>query len=60
MFCAAKQMTGFYIKHNTGLKWVDMNQEFKFLSYSELNEEKRKFSRITILECPSERKIAKK
>ena len=22
LFCSAKQMTGFYMKHNTGLKWV--------------------------------------
>ena len=21
LFCSAKQMTGFYMKHNTGLKW---------------------------------------
>ena len=22
-FCSAKQITGFYMKHNTGLKWVN-------------------------------------
>ena len=24
LFCRANQVTGFYIKHNTGLKWVKM------------------------------------
>ena len=23
LFCSAKQMTGFYMKHNTGLKWAN-------------------------------------
>ena len=24
LFCSAKQMTGFYMKRNTGLKWVNL------------------------------------
>ena len=26
VICSAKQMTGFYMKRNTGLKWVNENQ----------------------------------
>ena len=25
LFCRAKEMTGYYIKRNTGLKWVNVN-----------------------------------
>ena len=28
LFCRAKEMTGFYIKHNTGLKWVKLWQSW--------------------------------
>ena len=37
LFCSAKQMTGFYMERNTGLKWVNIqaftqNQVFRYVS----------------------------
>ena len=33
LFCFAKQMTGFYMKRNTGLKWVKSNLQVKSLQH---------------------------
>ena len=33
LFCLAKQMTGFYMKRNTGLKWVKPQRMTHFIHF---------------------------
>ena len=33
LFCSAKQMTGFYMKPTTGLKWINIELEWQCYSF---------------------------
>ena len=38
LFCSAKKMTGFYVKHNTGQKWLKPYLQPELLSEISLSE----------------------